>query len=158
MTMALVLRDIHVPPAPPFWPPAPGWWLLFASLLVVVLATWAWHARRERRRRQLEALFDGAVARASTPSQAVAAMSEALRRAARRSDPRADRMQGAEWLALLAACLPPREADAFDPASAPGRLLLEGGFRGDVTEAEADALRPLARKAYLALMAPGKRR
>ena len=24
----LVLRDVHVPPAPSWWPPAPGWWLL----------------------------------------------------------------------------------------------------------------------------------
>lgn len=156
--MALVLRDIHQPPAPPLWPPAPGWWLLFALLLAMAVAAWAWHARRKHRRRRVEALFDAAVARAETPSQAVAAMSESLRRAARRCDPRADRLQGAEWLALLAARLPPDEAVGLDTANAAGRLLLEGGFRGDVTEVEADALRPLARKAYLALMAPGTRR
>ena len=156
--MALVLRDIHQPPAPPWWPPAPGWWLLFALVLAVVVFAWARHARRSRRRRQIEALFDDAVARAATPAQSVAAMSELLRRAARRHDPRADRLQGPAWLALLGERLPPDEAAALDPAQGPGRLLLEGGFRADVDDADADALRPIARTAWLALMAPGRRR
>jgi len=33
---ALVLRDIHQPPAPGWWPPAPGWWLLAALVLLAV--------------------------------------------------------------------------------------------------------------------------
>lgn len=36
------LRDIHTAPAVPWWPPAPGWWVL-ALLLLLVLA---WLARR----------------------------------------------------------------------------------------------------------------
>ena len=158
MTLALALRDIHQPPAPPFWPPAPGWWALFALLLAGGLAAWWWHARRRRRQRAVEAVFDSAVGSADTPSQAVAAMSEALRRAARRHDPRADRMSGDAWLALLAARLPPDEAAALDPSRDAGALLLEGGVRDDVADAEAEALRPLARKAYLALVHGGKRR
>lgn len=158
MTMALALRDIHQPPAPPWWPPAPGWWLLFAVLLAGALAAWWWRARRKRRQRAVEALFDTAVGSAATPSQAVAAMSEALRRAARCQDPRADRLQGAEWLAWLAARLPADAAEALDPSCEAGALLLEGGFRGDVADADAESLRPLARKAYVALVADGKRR
>ena len=158
MTLALALRDIHQPPAPPFWPPAPGWWALFALLLAGGLAAWWWHARRRRRRRAVEAVFDTAVGSAGTPSQAVAAMSEALRRAARRQEPHADRMSGDAWLALLAARLPPDEAAALDPSRDAGALLLEGGFRDDVADAEAEALRPLARKAYLALVHGGKPR
>lgn len=157
MFAAVALRDIHLPPAPPWWPPAPGWWLLFAVVLTVAAAAWAWRAHRSRRRRRVEALFDTTVARAGTPSASVAAMSELLRRAARRHDPGADRLQGVAWLDALGSRLPPDEAAALDPGRAPGRLLLEGGFRADVEEADVDALQPLARKAYLSLMAPAKR-
>lgn len=157
MLLAVALRDIHQPPAPPLWPPAPGWWLLFAVLATVAAAAWAWQAHRRRRRRRIAALFDDTVARAGTPAQSIAAMSELLRRAARRHDPHADHLQGAAWLALLGKRLPPPEAAGLDPARTTGHLLLEGGFRADVAEADVEALRPLARRVYLSLMAPGKR-
>lgn len=158
MTMGPALRDIHQPPAPPLWPPAPGWWALLALLLAVAVGAWAWRAARRRKRRRIEAVFDTAVAHAQTPAQAVAAMSESLRRAARLHDPVADRLQGEAWLALLAARLPAAEADALAPGTEPARLLLEGGFRGDVRTEERDALLPVARRAYLALADSGSRR
>src|SRR6185312_9170830 len=50
-----VLRDIHLPPAPPWWPPAPGWWLLAALVLLGCIAlAWLWRRQRrlQQRRRQ----------------------------------------------------------------------------------------------------------
>lgn len=43
------LRDYHLPDAPSWWLPAPGWWLL-AVLLLVLLAGLAWWWRRRRQR------------------------------------------------------------------------------------------------------------
>lgn len=155
--MALPLRDIHVPPAPPLWPPAPGWWILAAVLAIAAGAALAWHLHRRRRLRRVEALFDDTLARAETPAQAIAAMSELLRRAARTRDPRADHLHGEAWLDWLRARLAMEDAAALDAGAPVGRLLLEGGFRGDVAPGEADAVRPVARRAWLALMAPARR-
>lgn len=134
---ALVLRDIHQPPAPPWWPPAPGWWLL-AALLLLAIAGWAWWtARKRRRRRAIVAVFDEAVAAADTPPQQVAAMSELLRRAARGIDPRADRLHGDAWLEFV------------DLGEAPGRLLLEGGYRPEVDPRQVEELQAVARARFL---------
>lgn len=151
----LVLRDIHVPPAPPWWPPAPGWWLVAAVVLLVVVAGLAWAQRRRRRRAAVAAVFDRAVDAAPDPAAEVAVISELLRRAARRSEPGADRLQGDQWLALLDAGLSPRKrggapVDAFSAGA--GRLLLDGGYRREVDPAAVAALRPLARMVFLRWM------
>jgi hypothetical protein len=147
---ALPLRDIHQPPAPPWWPPAPGWWWLAATLLVLLaFAAW-WWLRARRRRAAIVRLFDERVRAAATPVERVAAMSELLRRASRRSDPAADRLQGDAWLAFLDGDSKAAPGPFSDGA---GRVLLDGGFRREIDEAEAAALLPLARRRYLELMA-----
>lgn len=140
----LVLRDIHPPTAPPLWPPAPGWWLLLAWILVAIAVAWWLLARRHRRRRALERLFDAAVDAAQTPAAKIAAMSELLRRASRRRDPDADKLRGEDWLRFLDDGLP---TPVF--ATDTGHLLHEGGFRRDVGEPEVDRLRPIVRARFL---------
>ncbi len=46
----LPLRDIHLPAAIGWWPPAPGWWLL-AALVLAGLALYAVHYYRGRHKR-----------------------------------------------------------------------------------------------------------
>ena len=46
----LPLRDIHLPGAIGWWPPAPGWWLV-AALALAVLALYAVHYYRGRHKR-----------------------------------------------------------------------------------------------------------
>lgn len=142
MSTGLVLRDIHQPPAPPWWPPAPGWWMLAAALAALALVAWAWHRRRTRHRARIDALFDDALAAACTPAERIAAMSDLLRRAARRHHAGADRTTGEAWLALLDGPRPRGFADG------PGRVLLEGPFRAEVAQSDADALAPLARARF----------
>jgi len=134
---SLVLRDIHQPPAPPWWPPAPGWWLLAALLLLAIVAWAWWGARKRKRRRAIAAVFDTAVAAGTTPPEQVAAMSELLRRAARRVDPAADRLHGDAWLEFV------------DLGEAPGRLLLEGGYRPEVDPRQVEELKAVARARFL---------
>ncbi|MDQ3289635.1 MAG: DUF4381 domain-containing protein [Pseudomonadota bacterium] len=160
----LVLRDIHQPPAPSWWPPAPGWWLVAAAVLIAVFAL-AWFATRRRRKlREIVAVFDDALESAETPPQQVAAMSELLRRAGRRRDPAADRLQGEAWLEFLDDARPagPKKkartalqepAPELHPFSrGPGRLLLEGGYRREIDPTQVAELRPLVRARYLKWM------
>ena len=143
----LALRDVQEGVAPAWWPPAPGWWLVL-GVVVLVAAFLAWRtARRRRRREAILRLFDDAVARAGTPSQQVAAMSELLRRAARRKDPSADTLDGEAWLRFL-------DEGMSQPVftAGAGALLRDGGFRADVAAQESEALRVIARERYLAWM------
>ena len=43
----LPLRDIHLPDAVGWWPPAPGWWIV--AVLAAVIVAWAIRAWRRRR-------------------------------------------------------------------------------------------------------------
>lgn len=142
----LVLRDVHLPPAPSWWPPAPGWWLLAGALLALALLLWGLGWRRRGRRRRWAAWFDTHCAAQASAAQ-VAAISELLRRAARRVDPQADRLQGEDWLRFLDG----GQGAAF--TQGPGRLLLEGGFRPRVDDAALAGLRGVARSRFLQLMA-----
>lgn len=144
----LALRDIHQPPAPPWWPPAPGWWWVAGALLLLAVVVFYIARRRRRRREAIAAIFDQAVDAAPTPGAQVAAMSELLRRAARRRDAQADRLQGDAWLEFL-------DSGHGQPmfAQSSGRLLLDGGFRRDVDADQVAVLRGIARARFLEWMA-----
>jgi len=140
----LALRDVQEGVAPAWWPPAPGWWLVLGAVaLVAGLLAWR-SARRRRRRAEILCLFDETVARAGTPSRQVAAMSELLRRAARRKHATADTLEGEAWLRFLDTGL---QQPVF--AEGAGVLLRDGGFRADVAAHESEALRTIARQRYL---------
>jgi hypothetical protein len=49
------LRDIHLPAPIGWWPPAPGWWLLGISLVLVIalLVYFLWRRHRQRHYRRL---------------------------------------------------------------------------------------------------------
>ncbi|MGX9720927.1 DUF4381 family protein [Stenotrophomonas acidaminiphila] len=142
----LPLRDVHLPAAPGWWPPAPGWWLLLAGALLVVLVIAAVRLHRRRRCRRWESLFDGALAAAGGAAARVGMASELLRRAARRRDPQAALLQGEAWLRFLDG------GQGHDFGAGDGRVLLDGGFRREIDDAQAARACALARGRFIALM------
>ena len=126
--LLLRLRDAHAPEPPPWWPLAPGWWiLLLAGLVLAALALRALQPRLRRwrlRRRllaALEAIARGARAGAQSADTA-AAVSQLLRRAvlARFPERNAAGLQGGDWIAFLEACdrVPGRFAPLRDALTA----------------------------------------
>ncbi|WP_093138705.1 DUF4381 domain-containing protein [Pseudoxanthomonas sp. GM95] len=142
----LVLRDVHVPPAPSWWPPAPGWWLVLVGVLILVAVPLAWLYWKRTRRARLVALFDRNCTSALAPPMQVASASELLRRAARRVDPKADRLQGEAWLKFLDG------KQGSDFSQGVGQLLKDGGFRPRIDPRQLEQLRDLARARFVALM------
>lgn len=140
----LPLRDIHAAAPPPWWPPAPGWWLGAGVVLAAAAIALALWLRRRRRARAVAQLFDDALAQAGTPAAQLAALSELLRRAARRIDPQADRLGGDDWLQFLDAGL---KQPTFSTEA--GAVLRDGAFRREVSAAEVEALRNAARTRFL---------
>jgi len=101
----LVLRDIHMPPAPPWWPPAPGWWLL-AALVLVSLGLGVFFGLRHRRRRrackQVLAEVAALEARHADDEALARGLHQLLRRSARRYDTAAVQKRGEAWRRTLA--------------------------------------------------------
>jgi hypothetical protein len=123
---ALPLRDIHLPAAVGWWPPAPGWWLLL-GLGLVLAATVAWLVRCRRRSRDRRlALAELDRLAGLPPEQLAAALSELLRRAALCHFPAREcaGLCGEAWLAFL------DRPFADQPFShGVGRVLLDAPYR-----------------------------
>lgn len=142
----LPLRDVHLPPPPGWWPPAAGWWWVGLAVLAGLAVVGVLAYRRHQRRRRWVQLFEADTA-AHDNAARVAAISVLLRRAARRLDPAADTLQGEAWLRWLDG----RKGTDFSQGA--GRVLLDGGFRPRIEDAELAALAPLAQRRFLQLMA-----
>ncbi len=52
------LRDIHSPPPIPFWPPAPGWWILATLVLLCLITGWFFYQWQKKRALRKAALIE----------------------------------------------------------------------------------------------------
>ena len=92
------LQDIVLPAVPPFWPPAPGFWILLFLLVVAATSFWRWrrsHYRKNAYRRAGLELLEQA--------HSVRDVSLVLKRVALAAWPR-DRvasLYGSEWADFL---------------------------------------------------------
>lgn len=138
----LALRDIHAPPTPGLWPPAPGWWVLFA-LGLVLLGLLAWRLLRRyrllRRRRKILDELAALEGRGVGPDLA-AEVSALLKRVALARFPRAQvaSLTGLSWLEFL-----DFNGGRGRFADGPGRVLAEGPY-APAPDFNANALLALA--------------
>jgi hypothetical protein len=97
------LHDIALPPAVAWWPPAPGWYVVFTLALVAA----AWMAFRAWKRWQSNA-YRREAARELASLESSAAIAELLRRTALAIAPRSviAEKTGTAWLDWLAAQFP----------------------------------------------------
>jgi hypothetical protein len=143
------LKDIHLPPAVSWWPPAPGWWLL--ALLAVAGVVWlVWYLRRRAVRPDL-----GREARAALQqireawqehredARLAAELSALLRRMAISLYPQTDvaGLTGEAWLRWLDAQL---ADDSFEKGT--GRVLLESAYRPNTRLEDPEALIALVQR------------
>lgn len=142
MPQDLPLRDIHAPPVPELWPPAPGWWVLVAVVLVALgFALWRLYRRfgAVRRRRRILGELQNLKGR-SKGADLVAEVSALLKRVALARYPRTDvaSLTGQGWLDFL-----DRSGGAGRFAEGPGKVLAEGPY-APAPAFDAEALLALA--------------
>ena len=134
------LEPLRLPPEVPFWPPAPGWWLLVLVALAVALFLRHRHGRRplmsapvvaETSEEDLRSTALAELARLPRPYGAPAgpwlqALNALLKRLCRASYPDqiSQTLSGRDWLAFL---------DSRCPAAGLTRymILVDGGYRPD---------------------------
>jgi len=122
------LADIVVPPPVSWWPPAPGWWILGAGLVLALVIIALVAVRRYRRNAYRRAALAELAAIGSVADPAgAAAVSSVLKRAALVAYPRADvaALTGENWLAFL-----DRSAATSDFTSGPAAGLARAAYGG----------------------------
>ena len=139
----LPLRSIHETQSVPWWPLAPGWWMLIAGVILLVLVYRFWRRRERARVARVHAFFDADVAHAKTDAERVARISELLRRSSRMHVKGSDKLEGDAWLNVLNRKLKHRPFQGEL-----GALLLEGGFRRQVNPDDVNRLQQIARDRF----------
>ncbi len=128
----LPLKDIHLPAAIGWWPPAPGWWLLPLVIVLLWLAARYLYRRLTRKTaiHTAQTLLK-TLSKQTDTLQTLTALSALLRRTAISIDGRSQvaGLRGHAWLEYLDRSLP---ESAFSQGI--GRCLADAHYRPGVTD------------------------
>lgn len=115
------LHDIVTPPPVPWWPPAPGWYLLGTVLLLVMLSALTlgvqhWHRNRYRSAALAELDRLRRAIQQSGKQKSVADLDRLLKRVALAAWPRerVAQLTGRDWISFLNQHSPSDDSGAFD--------------------------------------------
>lgn len=99
------LRDIHIPIAPSFWPPAIGWWYLAGVILTVLIGMVIWriHIIHGWRYQAQRVLYHSFILHANAPVLLARDISHVLKRVLRTIHPTAKigRLAAEQWADFL---------------------------------------------------------
>ena len=106
MNEELPLRDIHLPDAITWWPPAIGWWLLLAVIVMALFACWLLYKKLTRKTAVKSAtalLLSIKQAENKDPLETLKQLSACVRRVSISVNPRSEvaSLTGEEWLKYL---------------------------------------------------------
>lgn len=162
------LRDIHGIDSVPWWPPAPGWWVLAAAVLALLVLVRVWQTRRPWRLRLPDLVIGGwrsAAARElrqlrrradeQPPKQTAGELSELLRRVAMARCGRSAcaGLTGPDWLRWLGT----HDPNGFDWEHQ-GSALLSAPYSPATSPAHRSELKALieASEAWIAAPRPSR--
>ncbi len=139
-TTELPLRDIHLPEAVSWWPPAPGWWLLPLLIALLLFSGWALKKllHKGKQKRILKLSISGAFSTirsdfvdSADQSKLIRDLSTLMRRIAISLYPRADvaGLTAQAWLEFL-----DKTGDETAFTQGPGSILSHGPYQ-PLTEA-----------------------
>ena len=146
----LPLRDIHLPEAVSWWPPAPGWWVLLGVILAALAAWLFWRRRREQQRlsainlaRQELTWIQEQFVTHEDPEESVRRLSILLRRLSISLYPREQTagLTGRAWLEFL-----DKPMAGKDFTRGGGRLVVEAPYRPGVKYEDVETLLSLCRE------------
>jgi ABC-type uncharacterized transport system YnjBCD permease subunit len=103
------LRDIHAAPAVPWWPPAPGWWLLALVVAICLFYVLRYAVRRLRSRQRRLALIryvdhvENSVDPLTAPQEFLSSLNRIFKIVALRAfpDSHCAYLQGEEWVQFV---------------------------------------------------------
>jgi hypothetical protein len=115
-SVELALKDIHLPDSVLWWPPAPGWWILFSVIVFVVLCIFlykkTWFKRNLKKNIKLELIqYNQQFENNGNAQLFIQQLSTLLRRVAlyRFHATSIAKLQGDEWLEFLDSKLPEKQ-------------------------------------------------